>query len=83
MVIHLKVLDSESGDYYETDAILLGDGYAVYNDGGSPTVEPVVCVEGTYEVALHGKNVDVFAQDPSIIDRISEMAAQDFITLCE
>jgi hypothetical protein len=81
MFIHLKVLDSETGNYYETEAILIGDGCAVYNDGGNLSIEPVVRVNGSYE--LKGKAADVFAEDPSIIDRISEMAAQDFISLCE
>lgn len=83
MFIHLKVLNSNSGDYFETEAVLLGDGSAVYNDGGNLSVEPVMCVNGHYEIALHGKSADIFTQDPSIIDRISEMAAEDFITLCE
>jgi hypothetical protein len=83
MFIHLKVLDSDSGDYFETEAVLLGDGSAVYNDGGNLSVEPVVCVNGHYEVALHGKSNDIFTQDPSIIDRISVMAAEDYISLCE
>jgi hypothetical protein len=83
MFIQLKVLDSKSGDYYETEAVLLGDGCAVYNDGGNLSVEPVVCINGNYELAPNSKNGDILAQDPSIIDRISEMAAQDYISLCE
>lgn len=83
MFIHLKVLDSDSGDFFETEAVLLGDGSAVYNDGGNLSIEPVICVNGKYEVALNGKSSDIFAQDPSIIDRISEMAAEDYISLCE
>lgn len=83
MFIHLKVFDSELEDFYETEAVLLGDGCAVYNDGGTLSVEPVVCVNGSYKVETSGKAVDIFSEDPSIIDRISEMAAEDYISLCE
>jgi hypothetical protein len=83
MFIHLKVLDSDSGDYFETEDVLLGDGSAIYNDGGNLAVEPVACVNGHYQVALHRKSNDIFTQDPSIIDRISLMAAEDYMSLCE
>lgn len=83
MFINLKVLDFESGCYFEKEAILIGDGCAVIHDDGNLSIEPVVLVNGGYETEQNGKAVDLFAKDLSIIDRISEMAAQDFMALCE
>lgn len=80
MFINLKMLDAESGSFFETEAVLIGDGVAVYNDGGSLTMIDVN--EDDYEMDIE-KMSEIFDQDPSIIDRMSEMAAQDYLELCE
>lgn len=83
MFINLKVLDSESGSFFETEAILIGDGTAVYNDGGNLSIETVKNVNGSYETELSGRPTERYSMDLSIVDRVSEMAAEDFIALCE
>lgn len=80
MFINLKVLDAESAMYYGTEAVLMGDGYLVYNDKGHLTM---VGIEED-EIEREAKRMsELFEQDPSIIDRMSEMAAQDYLELCE
>lgn len=83
MLINLRVLDSKTGSFFETEAVLMGNGCAVYNDGGSLSIKPVVQVNGGFQTELNGKTGDFFSDDLSIIEKISEMAALDYIELCQ
>ncbi len=80
MFINLKMLDAETGSFFETEAVLIGDGCAVYNDGGSLSMISVK--EEDYEMNME-KMSELFEKDPSIIDRMIEMAAQDYLELFE
>lgn len=80
MFINLKVLDTETLMFYGTEAVLTGDGYLVYNDMGHLTMLGVE--EDDLEKEAK-RMLELFEQDPSIIERMSEMAAQDYLELCE
>lgn len=79
MFINLKVLDSESEKFCAAEAVVMGYGFVVYNDRGHLSM---IGEEEDYEKETK-KMSEIFEDNPSIIDKMSEMAAQDYLELCE
>lgn len=79
MFINLKLVDPEFGKFCAPEAFVIGDGFVVYNDRGHLSM---IGEEEDYEMETK-KMSEIFEHNPSIIDRMSEMAAQDYLELFE